>query len=327
MPDAIWVDRSEELGELAQSLDAHADRRRHGIPARTHVFPEAVPAAARRRREIWCVDTLRRADLDALVPPLTAAAPRKVIHAARQDLEAFYLTTKRVISPVFDTQIAAGCIGLKPQIGYAELVQTLLDVTLPKGQTRTDWSKRPLSPEQLEYAADDVCYLGEIAALLTERLQSARTRTAGWTEDCARCRTPGSTSPSPSPAWDGCAASVSSDRRPRRARQETRRLARDSWRGRAICRAAGSFPTRPFFSVALARIRGRALRSHRARGDPRPNFNEGFADRLLRYRATTPTDGPADAITRPGRASDTGPEEHWPSGWPRWWMRARPNSG
>ena len=64
-----------------------------------------------------------------------------------------------MISPVFDTQIAAGCIGLKPQIGYAELVKTLLDVTLPKGQTRTDWSKRPLTRAQLEYAADDVLYL------------------------------------------------------------------------------------------------------------------------------------------------------------------------
>ena len=68
-----------------------------------------------------------------------------MIHAARQDLEAFYLSVKRVISPVFDTQIAAGCIGLKPQIGYADLVKTLLDVTLAKGQTRTDWSKRPLT--------------------------------------------------------------------------------------------------------------------------------------------------------------------------------------
>ena len=69
----------------------------------------------------------------------------KIIHSARQDLEAFYLNVRRVISPIFDTQIAAGCIGLKPQIGYADLVKTLLDVSLPKGQTRTDWSRRPLT--------------------------------------------------------------------------------------------------------------------------------------------------------------------------------------
>jgi ribonuclease D len=72
---------------------------------------------------------------------------------------------------VFDTQVAAGCIGMKPQVGYAELVKTLLDVTVPKGQTRTDWSKRPLSRAQLDYAADDVLYLNDVADLLKERLK------------------------------------------------------------------------------------------------------------------------------------------------------------
>ena len=91
------------------------------------------------------MDTLRCGSLDPLVPALTGPAARKVIHSARQDLEAFYLSVKRVISPIFDTQIAAGCIGLKPQIGYADLVKTLLEVSLPKGQTRTDWSRRPLT--------------------------------------------------------------------------------------------------------------------------------------------------------------------------------------
>jgi hypothetical protein len=92
-----------------------------------------VPAAARAGAESGASTRCALGSLEPLVPALTAAATRKVIHAARQDLEAFYLTTKRVISPVFDTQIAAGCIGLKPQIGYAELVKTLLDVTVSQG--------------------------------------------------------------------------------------------------------------------------------------------------------------------------------------------------
>jgi ribonuclease D len=129
------------------------------------------------------VDTLRVGPLDPLMPVLSAAAGRKLIHAARQDMEAVYLTSKKILSPVFDTQIAAACAGLKPQIGYAELVKTLLDVTLPKGQTRTDWSKRPLTAEQLEYAADDVRYLGAIAANLTERL--VKLERMHWVvEDC-----------------------------------------------------------------------------------------------------------------------------------------------
>ena len=135
-----------------------------------------------------------------MVPPLTAASTRKVIHSARQDLEAFYLTTKGVISPVFDTQIAAGCIGLKPQVGYAELVKTLLDVTLTKGQTRTDWSKRPLTQAQLDYAADDVLYLGEIAERLAHRLTELG-REHWVLEDCAALEDPLLYEPDPALAW------------------------------------------------------------------------------------------------------------------------------
>jgi ribonuclease D len=133
--------------------------------------------------QVWLVDTLRVGGLAPLMPCLTAAHSRKLIHAARQDLEALYLTSKHVVSPVFDTQIAAACIGLKPQVGYAELVKTLLDVTIPKGQTRTDWSMRPLTRAQLEYAADDVLHLQAIAIELTKRLRASG-REHWVREDC-----------------------------------------------------------------------------------------------------------------------------------------------
>jgi ribonuclease D len=171
MPDAIWIDAHDELASLARSLESHewigVDT--EFLRERTF-FPKLCLLQLSTESGIWCVDTLRVGSLDPLMPMLTGAAGRKLIHAARQDLEAMYLTSKRILSPVFDTQVAAACAGLKPQIGYAELVKTLLDVTLPKGQTRTDWSKRPLTTEQLEYAADDVRYLGAVAANLTERL-------------------------------------------------------------------------------------------------------------------------------------------------------------
>jgi ribonuclease D len=150
--------------------------------------------------QIWCVDTLRCGSLDPLVPALTAPGHPKIIHSARQDLEAFYLNVKRVISPIFDTQIAAGCIGLKPQIGYADLVKTLLDVSLPKGQTRTDWSRRPLTAAQLEYAADDVAYLNEVADRLSERLR-ALGREQWVIEDCRALEDPSLYEPDPADAW------------------------------------------------------------------------------------------------------------------------------
>src|SRR5271156_3302176 len=201
MPDAIWIDRSEELPALARTLESQASI---GVDTeflreRTF-FPKLCLLQLAAGGAIWCVDALRGGSLEPLSKALTAAASRKILHSARQDLEAFYLSVKRVISPVFDTQIAAGCIGLKPQIGYAELVKTLLDVTLPKGQTRTDWSKRPLTREQLEYAVDDVLYLGEIADLLSERLR-ALGREQWVTEDCAALEDARLYEPDPKQAW------------------------------------------------------------------------------------------------------------------------------
>jgi ribonuclease D len=184
MSDVIWIDRSEQLPALARTLESHASI---GVDTeflreRTF-FPKLCLLQLAVGGDVYCVDTLRGGSLEPLVSALTGAAAPKLIHSARQDLEAIYLSVKRVISPVFDTQIAAGCIGLKPQIGYADLVKTLLDVTLPKGQTRTDWSRRPLTAAQLEYAADDVRFLGEIALKLTERLR-ALGREHWVLEDC-----------------------------------------------------------------------------------------------------------------------------------------------
>jgi ribonuclease D len=201
MPDAIWIDRSAELDVLARTLESQPSI---GVDTeflreRTF-FPKLCLLQLSAAGQIWCVDTLRVGSLDALMPALTAPASRKLIHAARQDLEAVYLTSKQVLSPVFDTQIAAACTGLKPQVGYAELVKTLLNVTIPKGQTRTDWSKRPLTHEQLEYAADDVLYLGAIADELTRRLTELE-REHWAREDCLELEDRRLYEPDPALAW------------------------------------------------------------------------------------------------------------------------------
>jgi ribonuclease D len=135
------------------------------------------------------------------MPALTSPDVRKLIHAARQDMEAIFLASRQVLSPVFDTQIAAACIGMKPQVGYAELVKTLLDVSIPKGQTRTDWSKRPLTAAQLEYAADDVLYLDAIATALDERLHTLG-REHWVREDCAELEERRLYQPDPAQAWE-----------------------------------------------------------------------------------------------------------------------------
>jgi ribonuclease D len=93
------------------------------------------------------------------------------MHASRQDLEVL-LPVAGLTRPVFDTQIAASLTGLPAQIGYAELVRRLLGHELPKAHTRTDWSRRPLSAEQIDYALDDVHYLLPLADLLQEQIHA-----------------------------------------------------------------------------------------------------------------------------------------------------------
>ncbi len=117
-----------------------------------------------------CVDTLSLPDLAPLRAAMAAPRICKVLHAARQDLEVLWPTAGAVIG-LFDTQVAAALIGLPAQVGYGELVRQLLGETLHKAETRTDWSRRPLTDAQLAYALDDVRYLLPLRERLTQRLR------------------------------------------------------------------------------------------------------------------------------------------------------------
>jgi ribonuclease D len=117
-----------------------------------------------------CVDPLTIDTLDPLRPLMSAPALCKILHAARQDLEVL-TPVLGAVSPVFDTQVAAALVGFPAQIGYADLVRELLGVELHKSQTRTDWSRRPLSAAQLDYALDDVRHLPPLREALEGRLE------------------------------------------------------------------------------------------------------------------------------------------------------------
>jgi len=119
--------------------------------------------------EAACIDPLALPDLSPLARVLTADSVLKVMHASRQDLEVL-LPLAGLTRPVFDSQIAASLTGLPAQVGYAEAVWRFLGQRLDNSHTRTDWSRRPLSTEQVEYALDDVRYLLPLAARLEEEL-------------------------------------------------------------------------------------------------------------------------------------------------------------
>jgi ribonuclease D len=131
--------------------------------------------------DCFLIDPLADIDLAPLHQLLADRSKLKILHAARQDLEVLLLSGGAVPGPLFDTQVAAAFLGFAPQVGYADLVARQLGHSIDKGQTRTDWSRRPLTAAQLAYAADDVKHLLTLHTELQAALV-AKGR-AGWVAD------------------------------------------------------------------------------------------------------------------------------------------------
>lgn len=116
-------------------------------------------------------------DLESFFELMTNHNVLKVFHAARQDLEIFYYLSQTIPEPMFDTQIAAMVCGFGDSVGYETLVAKLAKGTLDKTSRFTDWSHRPLSDRQLEYAIGDVTYLRTVYEKLSAKLdQNERTQ-------------------------------------------------------------------------------------------------------------------------------------------------------
>lgn len=118
---------------------------------------------------IYFVDPLDGSDLRSFWDELMQKT--WVLHSARQDIEVVSQSAGAMPSAIFDTQIAAGLLGMAPQLGYATLARELFDVELPKSHTRADWTRRPLPEGLLHYAAEDVEYLLPAYEFLSECLE------------------------------------------------------------------------------------------------------------------------------------------------------------
>lgn len=133
--------------------------------------------------DVYLVDAAAL-DLSPLGVVLEDPSIVKILHDAQQDLLLLRRATGAYPRNVFDTQLAAGFVGLSATASLADLVQALFGVTLPKTATRTDWLRRPLSDEQLDYAEDDVRYLPEARLRLLD-LAGQRGRTEWIAEELA----------------------------------------------------------------------------------------------------------------------------------------------
>ena len=118
---------------------------------------------------VWCVDPLATGELDRFWE--LACNRTWVVHSARQDIEVVFQSFDSMPRTLFDTQVAAGLLGMQPQIGYASLVKELFGVELQKTHTRADWTQRPLPDGLLQYAVEDVEYLLPAFDELSARLE------------------------------------------------------------------------------------------------------------------------------------------------------------
>jgi ribonuclease D len=139
-----------------------------------------IQAAAPGREAI--IDPLAPGlDLAAFLALMTDTGLTKVFHAARQDLEIFLGLCGRLPAPIFDSQIGAMACGLGDSIAYDALVQAMLKRRVDKTHRFTDWSRRPLSKDQLIYALADVTHLRDLYPKMIDRLEKAGRHT--WLED------------------------------------------------------------------------------------------------------------------------------------------------
>ena len=124
----------------------------------------------------------------------------KVFHAGGQDVEIIYNLTGRTPHPIFDTQIAMMAVSQSEQIGYANLVESWLGKSIDKGARFTDWSRRPLTERQIEYAIGDVTHLATIFPKLLDKL--VKTGRGHWLNaEMEKLADPANYAADPATAW------------------------------------------------------------------------------------------------------------------------------
>ncbi|SDI06806.1 ribonuclease D [Pseudomonas benzenivorans] len=137
-------------------------------------YPIAGLLQVSEGQRAYLIDPLLIRDWAPFAALLQDPAVVKVLHACSEDLEVFLRLTGSLPTPLFDTQLAAGYLNLGFSMGYSRLVQAVLAIELPKGETRSDWLQRPLSATQISYAAEDVLHLAEVYSALQGRLTAQK---------------------------------------------------------------------------------------------------------------------------------------------------------
>ena len=181
----IWIDSSAQLADLcarwreqsAVALDTEFMRSRTFYP-----LPALVQIGD--GKHCYLIDNLAIDNLEPLRDLMLDTRVVKVMHSCSEDLETLDRLLGAIPEPIFDTQIAAALTNMGAGLGYAATVQRLLQIELPKSETRSDWLQRPLSESQKNYAALDVAWLPLVYGMLLKQLRELG-RQEWLQEDCA----------------------------------------------------------------------------------------------------------------------------------------------
>lgn len=168
----------------------------------TTFWPKLCVVQLATDEEAVAVDALAEGlDLAPFFALMGDRAVLKVFHAARQDVEIIWNLARLIPAPLFDTQVAAMVCGYGDQVAYGELAQSIAKVTLDKSSRFTDWTRRPLSDAQIDYAIADVTHLRPIYRFLHAKLE--RTGRLPWLIDEMATLTSAETyAQEPAKAWE-----------------------------------------------------------------------------------------------------------------------------
>ncbi|OIO59095.1 MAG: hypothetical protein COX57_10095 [Alphaproteobacteria bacterium CG_4_10_14_0_2_um_filter_63_37] len=171
----MWIADPQALREALLSLQGEAIALdTEFVRERTYFPTPGLVQLADIAGQVYLVDPLELTDWSPFCDALAAEERTFWIHSGSQDMEILHLLCGRLPAQVIDTQVAAAFAGMGEQIGAAKMFETLLDTTLPPEATRSDWTQRPLSDVQLEYARADVRQLVEVGYLLRDKVGEAR---------------------------------------------------------------------------------------------------------------------------------------------------------
>ncbi len=185
-PEPVWISDNAALSAACEiwsgaeflALDTEFVRT-------TTFFPKPGLVQLATMDNCWLIDPLSIDEWEPFRALMRNPAIVKVFHSCAEDLEVCKRLFNELPEPLFDTQLAMSLAGYGHSVGFQRALSELLQIDIPKEATRSDWLKRPLSAEQVEYAVADVYYLRRIYPMLLGQLES-NDRLSWLQEDCQR---------------------------------------------------------------------------------------------------------------------------------------------